>query len=67
MATKNVALFAQLLAPENAEVCTERLFNSLSGLCALCGERLRHVTWWCPPLFWCYSLRGGHGLIHGVM
>jgi len=42
MATRNVAFFAQLLTPEDAdaedaELFTGRLFNGLSGLCALCG------------------------------
>jgi len=37
IATRNVAFFAQFLTPEDAELFTERLFNCLSGLCALCG------------------------------
>ena len=40
MATRNVAFFARFLTPEDAEkaeLFTQRLFNGLSTLCALCG------------------------------
>ena len=59
IATKNVAFLVQFRTPEdaeNAELFMERLFNGLGGLCALCGSRLRHVTWWRNTLFCCYSL-----------